>query len=62
VIIKIEVNQAGEVTGAAIDERSTANDCIRKESLAYAKKWKFDYNEKAPKKQAGTITFTFSQQ
>ncbi len=62
VIIKIEVNQAGEVTNAAIDERSTANDCIREESLAYAKKWKFDYNEKAPKKQAGTITFTFSQQ
>jgi TonB family protein len=62
VIVNIEVNQLGEVVNAYVDERSTAIDCIREESLTYAKKWKFDYNDKAAKKQPGTITFTFSAQ
>lgn len=62
VIVNIEVNSAGQVTNAWVDERSSNIDCIRQESLEYAKKWKFNYDEKAAKKQSGTITFTFSNQ
>lgn len=62
VIVKIEVNNLGEVTNASIDPKSSADECIRAESLTYAKKWMFDYNEKAAKKQPGSITFTFSPQ
>lgn len=63
VVVKIKVDTTGEVIDAQIDEsKSVGNDCIRDESLAYARRWAFDYNEKAPKKQDGTITFTFSAQ
>ena len=63
IVVNIEVNTMGEVTGVSIDEgKSSGNDCIREESLKYAKKWTFDYNESAPRKQAGTISFTFSAQ
>ncbi|MEN9347339.1 MAG: hypothetical protein RLZZ77_850 [Bacteroidota bacterium] len=63
VVVKIKVDYTGEVIEAQIDEsKSQGNDCIREESLAYARRWAFDYNDKAPKKQDGTITFTFSAQ
>jgi TonB family protein len=63
IVVNIEVNTQGDVTDASIDEgKSTGNDCIREESLKYAKRWRFDYNELAPKKQPGTITFVFSAQ
>lgn len=62
VIVNIEVNALGEVINATIDPKSSSDECIREESLAYAKKWAFDYNEKAAKKQPGKITFTFSSQ
>ncbi|MEZ4799174.1 MAG: energy transducer TonB [Flavobacteriales bacterium] len=62
VIVNIEVNALGEVINASIDPKSSADECIREESLSYAKRWVFDYNEKAAKKQPGKITFTFSSQ
>ena len=62
VIVRIEVNQAGEVVNATLDPSSSSEECLTRESLKYAKEWKFDYNEKALKKQNGTITFTFSGQ
>jgi len=63
VVVKIKVDYTGAVIDAEIDEsKSQGNDCIREESLAYARRWAFDYNDKAPKKQDGTITFTFSAQ
>ncbi len=61
VIVNIEVNHLGEIIQAVLDERSTANECIRAESLAYAKRWRFDPKESV-KKQNGSITFTFSSQ
>ncbi|MCC6600049.1 MAG: TonB family protein [Crocinitomicaceae bacterium] len=63
VVIKIVVDKSGAVTSAEIDEGKTSgNDCIREESLSYARRWKFDYKDDAEKKQDGTITFTFSAQ
>lgn len=62
VIVRIEVNPAGEVVNASLDPSSSNEECLTRESLKYAKEWKFDYNDKALKKQNGTITFTFSGQ
>lgn len=61
VIVNIEVNNLGEIINASLDERSTPNECIRAESLSYAKRWKFDVKD-ATKKQTGSITFTFTSQ
>jgi TonB family protein len=62
VIVHIDVNQYGEVTNAWIDNASATDECIRAESLTYARKWKFDAKESAAKKQSGTITFKFTNQ
>lgn len=62
VIVKIEVSPAGEVISATADPSSSNIDCLREESVKYALRWKFDYNDKAQKRQNGTITFTFSGQ
>lgn len=63
IVVNIAVDPTGAVIDASIDEgKSKGNDCIREESLKYAKRWKFDYKDSAPKKQNGTITFTFSAQ
>jgi TonB family protein len=63
VIVKITINNLGQVTEAKIDEASSSLDeCLRTESEKYALKWKFDYKADAQKKQDGTITFTFSAQ
>ena len=63
VVVKIEVDQFGKVTSALVDEsKSVANECLREESKKYALKWMFDYSDKAPKRQEGTISFDFSAQ
>jgi len=64
VTIIIKVNQKGNVVAHEIDETrtNTSNDCLRKNSLDYAKKWKFnqDFND-AIRKQ-GWIQFTYVKQ
>jgi hypothetical protein len=63
IVVKIAVAPTGEVIDAELDEgKSRGGDCIRDESLSYARKWLFNYNAASPKKQSGTITFTFSAQ
>jgi TonB family protein len=62
VIVKVTINELGQVTDAKIDEaNSSMDDCLRTESATYARKWKFDYKSDS-KKQDGSITFTFSSQ
>lgn len=62
VTLNIEVAPDGSVLNVALDPSSTMDECLTRESLKYAKAWKFDYNDKAPKKQNGKIIFTFSGQ
>jgi TonB family protein len=63
VVVNIKVDPTGAVLDAQINEaRSTGNECLRQESLSYAKRWAFDYKDSAPKKQEGSITFTFTEQ
>jgi TonB family protein len=63
IVVNITVDPNGAVVGAEVDDaKSIGVDCIREESLKYAKMWTFDYNQSAAKKQNGTITFTFSAQ
>lgn len=63
VVVKITVAPTGEVVDASVDDaKSVGSDCIREESLNYAKLWTFNYDAAAAKKQNGTITFTFNAQ
>jgi len=63
VVVHIDVDPSGNVLAAAINETaSSADECIRAESLSYAKKWTFNYSPDSPKKQKGIITFTFRGQ
>lgn len=62
VVVLVSIDESGKVIEARINEaKSVANDCLREESVDYAKKWKFDYSS-SKRKQDGTITFTFSRQ
>lgn len=63
VVVDIEVDPTGQVTQVIIREgESSPDECIRAEARNYARNWKFDYNTKAPKKQRGSISFTFRGQ
>ena len=63
VVVGIEVDQSGAILRHwLIEEKSSLNECLREQSLKYAAKWHFDYSASAPKKQTGSITFTFSAQ
>ena len=46
-VIKIKVNQKGNVVTTDIDEQktNTKNDCLRNEALKYAKRWRFNQNK-----------------
>ena len=62
VVIIVSIDESGKVIEARINEtKSTSNECLREESVNYAKKWKFDYSS-SKRKQDGTITFTFNKQ
>jgi TonB family protein len=62
VIVIVSIDELGKVLEARINEdKSSGNECLRGESLTYAKKWRFDYSNRS-RKQDGTITFTFSAQ
>ena len=59
--VNVTVNERGEVKSAAIDPSSSQIQCLMDESLAHAKKWKFNADlGKSP--QTGKIVFRFSAQ
>ncbi|MEN9947742.1 MAG: tRNA pseudouridine(55) synthase TruB [Bacteroidota bacterium] len=59
--VNVMVNERGEVKSASIDPSSSQIQCLMDESLAHAKKWKFNADlGKVP--QAGKIVFRFAAQ
>lgn len=64
VVVNIQVNQQGFVESAAVNQgqTTTTRDCLTEASVEYAYKWKFNASSSAPKRHAGTITFTFVNQ
>lgn len=60
VVVNIIVNQSGEVTSAWVS--SGGDECMRTTAVQAARGSKFDYNESAPAKQQGTITYIFIPQ
>jgi TonB family protein len=59
--VNVMVNERGEVKSATIDPSSSQIQCLMDESLAHAKKWKFNADlGKVP--QAGKIVFRFAAQ
>lgn len=63
VVMQVTINSLGVVSDLKIDEaKSSKDECLRTESEKYGRQWKFDAPANAPKKQDGTITFTFSAQ
>jgi TonB family protein len=62
VVVLVTIDELGKVVDARIQEgASSANTCLREESVKYASKWRFDYSG-SKRKQDGTITFTFNKQ
>lgn len=64
VVLEIEVNQEGKVERAAIIAgESTATDpCLVETAIATAMISRFNYNNKAPKIQKGTLSYQFVAQ
>lgn len=60
VVVSIIVNQSGEVTSASVI--SGGDECMRSTAIRSARGSRFDYNENAPVKQSGTITYIFIPQ
>jgi TonB family protein len=60
VVISITIDEVGKVKEASVLSGSS-DECLRSESLSYAKRWKFAYKEQQ-KSQPETIQFTFSAQ
>jgi TonB family protein len=62
VVVKIYVNQNGDVSNAEVSSSSGANSCMLEQAVKYAKKSRFNYSSSAPKAQEGTIVYTFVSQ
>jgi TonB family protein len=62
VVVKIYVNQNGDVSNAEVSSSSGANACMLEQAVKYAKKSRFNYASSAPKLQEGTIIYTFVSQ
>jgi hypothetical protein len=63
VILDIVINQSGKVVSALIAEnKSTNDDCLRKEAYQSAVSARFNTDAKASPKQLGTITYVFLPQ
>ncbi len=62
VVVKIYVNQNGDVSNAEVSSSSGANACMLEQAVKYAKKSRFNYVSTAPKLQEGTIIYTFVSQ
>jgi TonB family protein len=59
--VNVVVNEKGEVKSASIDPSSSEIDCLMEESLAHAKKWKFNA-DLGKSNQTGKIVFRFAAQ
>jgi TonB family protein len=62
VVVRIYVNQNGDVSNAEVSSSSGANACMLEQAVKYAKKSRFNYAASAPKLQEGTIVYTFVSQ
>ena len=62
--VAIEVDNQGAVLSAVVDQSrsTTANGCLLEEAAAFAERWVFASKLQAPRRQKGSITFTFVQQ
>ena len=60
VVVSIVVNPRGEVLSAQVV--SGGDECMRQTAVKAARDSKFDYNESAPSRQTGTITYIFIPQ
>jgi len=63
-VININVNPAGEITGYSFneDESSTSSDCLVEAAVNSIRRTRFNPDPSAPRKQEGTITFQFVAQ
>ena len=60
VVVNIAVNQRGDVISAQV--ASGGDECMRQTAIKAARDSRFDYNEAAPSRQTGTITYIFIPQ
>ena len=60
VVVNVVINQRGEVLSAQVV--SGGDECMRRTALEAARGSVFDYNESAPVRQGGTITYVFIPQ
>ncbi|MBQ2993292.1 MAG: energy transducer TonB [Alistipes sp.] len=60
VVVNIAVNQRGDVISAQV--ASGGDECMRQTAIKAARNSRFDYNESAPVRQTGTITYIFIPQ
>lgn len=60
VVVNIAVNQRGDVISAQV--ASGGDECMRQTAIKAARNSRFDYNEAAPSRQTGTITYIFIPQ
>lgn len=63
VVVKIEVNQNGDVVSASVDEKlSEPNNCLREAALGKARESVFNADPTAPARQKGSISYLFISQ
>ncbi len=63
VVVKIEVNQDGDITWSKIDQDNSTNDqCLIEAALSAVKRTTFNPDTNAEPKQPGTITYLFVAQ
>jgi len=60
VVVDVVINRLGEVQSAQV--ASGGDECMRRTALEAARNSVFDYNESAPVRQGGTITYIFIPQ
>lgn len=62
VLIKIKVDQGGNVSSAMVTSSNNANACMIEQAKKYALMSRFNYAKSAPSIQEGTIRYTFVSQ
>lgn len=62
VLVKIKVDQGGNVVAATVGSSSSANACMIEQAKKYAMMSRFNYSKSAPASQDGIIKYTFVSQ
>lgn len=62
VLIKIKVDQGGNVVSANVSSSNNANACMLEQAKKYALMSRFNYSKSAPANQEGSIRYTFVSQ